>query len=153
MAIDTIISPRLNYTHRSTKPRNTQGPAIRDRSRQEAKAGLAPTGAMQHTGAATPARWSTGVERWEGFEGERHSPPAQGAMKVMPLHRKGWGNCGLEPGNREELDRKLQPCDRRLKFGLLGFSKSTRLYRRVRNELFKSSVVQDQHCNQQKYCP
>lgn len=21
----------------------------------------------------------------------------------MPLHRKGWGNCGLEPGNREEL--------------------------------------------------
>ncbi|WP_343627427.1 HNH endonuclease [Comamonas aquatica] len=27
-------------------------------------------------------------------------------MKVMPLHRKGWGNCGLEPGNREELDRK-----------------------------------------------
>lgn len=61
---------------------------------------------MQHTGAATPARWSTGVERWEGFEGGRHSSPAQGAMKVMPLHRKGWGDCGLEPGNREELDQK-----------------------------------------------
>jgi len=27
-------------------------------------------------------------------------------MKVMPLHRKGWGNRGLEPGNREELDQK-----------------------------------------------
>lgn len=28
----------------------------------------------------------------------------------MPLHRKGWGNCGLEPGNREELDRKQKCC-------------------------------------------
>lgn len=66
--------------------------------------------------AAALARWSASVERWEGFKGERHSTPARGAMKVMPLHRKGWGNCGLEPGNREELDRKPEPCDRGLWF-------------------------------------
>lgn len=62
-----------------------------------------------HQLVAAPARWSTGVERWEGFKG-RLCQPAQGAMKVMPLHRKGWGNRGLEPGNREQLDRKPEPC-------------------------------------------
>jgi cell division septal protein FtsQ len=40
-------------------------------------------------------------------------------MKVMPLHRKGWGNRGLEPGNREELDRKPE----RLEAGLCGLTK------------------------------
>lgn len=34
-------------------------------------------------------------------------------MKVLPLHRKGWGNYGLEPGNREEPDRKPQRFPRR----------------------------------------
>lgn len=31
-------------------------------------------------------------------------------MKVLPLHREGWGDLGLEPACREQLDRKSQSC-------------------------------------------
>lgn len=41
-------------------------------------------------------------------------------MKVLPLHREGWGDLGLEPAYREQPDRKPK-----LSLGELWLSLST----------------------------